>query len=152
MTIEDALRTFAQAVTAKMSQLTRGEPEDQLRGPFENFMAEAGCALGWNVVCTGETRLAERLGKPDYGVNVNKLLAGYVELKAPGAGADTKRFTGHNREQWKRFQSIPNLIYCDGNEWALYRTGKPVGKVVRIRGDITSDGKEAVGRDSARGV
>jgi len=33
-----SLRAFADAVTAKMNTLTAGEPEDQLRAPFENFM------------------------------------------------------------------------------------------------------------------
>jgi hypothetical protein len=51
--IHEALQTFAAAVTAKMTQLTAGEPEDQVRGPFENFMAGVVAALGWNVVCTG---------------------------------------------------------------------------------------------------
>ena len=32
-----ALAKFADAVTAKMNTLTVGEPEDQLRGPFEVF-------------------------------------------------------------------------------------------------------------------
>ena len=32
------LQDFTAAVTAKMSQLTLGEPEDQVRAPFENFM------------------------------------------------------------------------------------------------------------------
>jgi hypothetical protein len=145
MTIQKGLEAFAEAVTAKTSQLTPGEPEEQLRGPLENFMAVAAGALGWSVVCTGETRLPGRLGKPDYAVHVNKLLAGYVELKAPGVGANPKRFSGHNRDQWKRFQSIPNLLYCDGNEWGLYRSGELVDKLVRLSGDIATDGKKAVG-------
>lgn len=144
-TIQEALQSFAQAVTAKMSQLTPGEPEDQLRGPLENFMAVAARAVGWNVVCTGETKLPGRLGKPDYAVHLNKLLAGYVELKAPGVGANPKGFSRHNRQQWKRFESIPNLLYCDGNEWALYRSGELVDKLVRLSGDIATDGKKAVG-------
>ena len=37
MTIQEALQRFAEAVTAKMRLLTPGEPEDQLRGPFENL-------------------------------------------------------------------------------------------------------------------
>lgn len=61
------------------------------------------------------------LGEPDYAVHAAKVLAGYVELKAPGVGASPKRFTGHNRDQWKRFSAIPNLIDCDGNDWGLYR-------------------------------
>jgi hypothetical protein len=56
------LQTFADAVTDKMKALTPGEPEDQLRAPFETFMEEVGKALAIQVVCAGETRLAGRLG------------------------------------------------------------------------------------------
>ncbi len=150
--LREALQAFAERVSSKMSALTLGEPEDQLRGPFETFMADAANALGWSVVCTGETRLPDRLGRPDFAVHLNKLLAGYVELKAPGAGANPKRFSGHNREQWKRFQSLPNLLYCDGNEWALFRGGEIVGKVVRLSGDIVAGGQKAIGTDDARAV
>jgi hypothetical protein len=135
-----------------MTQLTAGEPEDQLRGPFENFMADAAQAVGWNIVCTGETPLPNRLGRPDYAVHLNRLLAGYVELKAPGVGANVKRFTGHNRNQWKRFQSIPNVLYCDGNEWALYRSGELVGRIVRLDVDVAVQGKKAVSPDHAHAI
>jgi hypothetical protein len=139
-----ALRKFADAVTAKMSTLTAGEPEDQLRGPFEVFMVEVGKALAIKVVCTGETRLANRMGKPDYAVHAGKLLAGYVELKKPGLGANPNRFTGHPAQQWRRFQSIPNLIYCDGNDWGLYHSGESARPIVRLSGDVASDGKKGV--------
>jgi len=152
VTIREGLQSFAQAVMAKMSQLTHGEPEDQLRGPFENFMAVAARGLGWNLVCTGETKLPGRLGKPDYAVHLNNLLAGYAELKAPGVGANPKRFSGHNRDQWKRFQRIPNLLYCDGNEWGLYRSGKLADRIVRLSGDIASAGKKAVGLQDGRAL
>jgi len=147
-----ALRDFAESVAAKMSQLTAGEPEDQLRGPFEIFIAEAAHAFGWDVVCTGETALPNRLGRPDYAVHLNRLLAGYVELKAPGVGANTLRFKAHNREQWKRFSGIPNILYADGNEWALYRSGELVGKIVRLSGDVTVNGKKAVESDDAPAI
>lgn len=156
MTSEDVifalLKRFADSVTAKMSQLTAGEPEDQLRGPFETFMQEVGQALGLKVVCTGETKLPGRMGKPDYAVHAVKLLAGYVELKAPGVGANPNRFTGHNREQWKRFQAIPNLIYCDGNDWGLYRDGEAVRPVVRLSGNVATDGRKAVTAKDAQAV
>jgi len=152
MTIQDALQRFAESVKAKLSSLTPGEPEDQLRGPFERFMEDAAGALGWKVDCTGETRLPGRLGKPDYAVHLNKLLAGYAELKAPGVGADSRRFTGHNREQWKRFQALPNLLYCDGNEWALYREGVPEGEIIRLSGDIAAHGRRAVAPDDAEAI
>lgn len=147
-----ALRKFAETVTGKMSQLPVGEPENQLRGPFETFMQEVGKALNLKVVCTGEILLTGRIGKPDYAVHSNKLLSGYAELKAPGIGADPNRFTGHNREQWKRFQSIPNLIYSDGNDWGLYRSGKKVRSIVRLSGDVTTDGKKAVSVKDGDGI
>lgn len=145
-----ALRKFADSVTSKTTTLTVGEAEDQLRAPFEVFMQEVGQALSLKVVCTGETRLPGRMGKPDYAVHAANLLAGYVELKAPGKGANPTHFTEqHNREQWKRFQAIPNLIYCDGNEWGLYRNGEPIGPVVSLSGDVTTDGKKAVAEQDA---
>jgi len=52
------------------------------------------------------------------------LICGYIELKAPGLGADAPRLKGkHNKEQWERLKGLPNLIYSDGWEWALYRNG-----------------------------
>lgn len=47
-----ALKRFAEGVTAKMTSLTVGEPEDQLRAPFEVFMEEVGHALARKIVCT----------------------------------------------------------------------------------------------------
>ena len=147
-----ALQAFASAVTAKMAQLAAGSPEDQLRAPFETFMAAAAQAMGWNVVCTGETPLPNLLGRPDYAVHLNQLLAGYVELKAPGVGATASRFKGHNRGQFKRFSAIPNILYTDGNEWALYRDGKPAGRVVRLSGDVAADGDKAVMPQDAHAI
>jgi hypothetical protein len=62
----EALRRFAGAITGKMTQVTVGAPEDQVRGPFEHLMSEFGAAFGRPVVCTGETPLPDRLGRPDY--------------------------------------------------------------------------------------
>ncbi|RXK85153.1 DNA methyltransferase [Chlorobaculum sp. 24CR] len=150
--IHKALQDFAAAVTEKMSQLTLGEPEEQLRAPFENLMAGVADALGWKVVCTGETPLPDRLGRPDYAIHRNQALAGYVELKAPGFGANAKRFKGRNREQFKRFSAMPNMLYTDGNEWALYREGELAGKIVRLSGDVSVDGASAVAADDAANI
>lgn len=151
-----ALRKFADAVRVKMTTLTIGEPEDQLRAPFETFMQEVGQAIAQKIVCTGETRLPGRLGKPDYAVHRAKALVGYVELKAPGLGANPTRFTGRNLDQWKRFLAIPNLIYCDGNEWGLYRSGESARRagqpIVRLSGDVASEGKSAVSPIDAQAV
>ncbi len=145
-----ALRAFASAVTAKTARVPAGAPEDRLRGPFEALMAEAAGALGWEVVCAGETALPDRLGRPDFAVHRNGLLAGYVELKAPGKGADAGRFKGRDRAQFKRFSAVPNMLYGDGDEWALYRGGTRVGAVVRLAGAVSADGARAVGAGDAR--
>ena len=71
-----ALQKFAGAVTATMTSLTRGEPEDQLRTPFVNFMTDVGTAIFRPVISTGEVLLNNRLGKPDYAIHVADLLVG----------------------------------------------------------------------------
>ena len=129
-----------------------GAPEDQLRGPFENFLAHVASAWGENVVCTGEAPLPDRLGRPDYAIHRSGLLAGYVELKAPGAGANANRFRGRDRDQFKRFSAIPNILYTDGNEWALYRGGERTGRLVRLSGDVSDDGRKAATAEDVRAL
>ncbi|NLF07549.1 MAG: N-6 DNA methylase [Pirellulaceae bacterium] len=151
-TLFDALCRFAESVSSKMNAVTAGEPEDQLRAPFEVFMEEAGRGLAQKIVCTGETKLAGRLGKPDYAVHTGKLLAGFVELKAPGTGANPNRFSGHNARQWKRFQALPNLIYTDGNQWGLYQSGQRHRPIVHLSGDVAADGREAATEKDAKAL
>ena len=151
-TILSSLRDFATTINKKFSLPSVGEPEDQLRGPFEVFLQETGKHLSLKVVCSGEALLADRIGKPDFAVAVNKALVGYVELKAPGTGADTTKFKGRNKEQWNRFKVLPNILYCDGNEWGLYRNGERIGKIVSMEGDVTEDGAKAVGEDDTKNL
>lgn len=150
--IFEGLKKFAESITQKMTPPFQGEPEDQLRAPFETFIKEAGQALEKSIVSKGETRLPGRLGKPDYGILVSGFLAGYVELKAPGIGAQPEQFKGHNREQWKRFQKLPNLIYCDGNDWGLYRNGERIRPIIRLSGDVVTDGKTAISESDATAI
>ena len=149
-TILSSLRDFASSIKKKFSLPSVGEPEDQLRGPFEVLLQETGKLLSLRVVCSGEALLADRIGKPDFAVAVSKALVGYVEMKAPGTGADPAKFKGHDKAQWNRFKVLPNLLYCDGNEWGLYRNGERIGKLVSMEGDVTEDGSKAVGEDDAK--
>ncbi len=138
MSVLSALRRFADAVAAKAALPASGAPEDRLRAPFEALMAEAGAALGHEVACAGEARLPDRLGRPDFAIHRDGLLAGYAELKAPGKGADSRRFRGRDRAQFKRFSAVPNMLYGDGREWALYRGGERVGAPARLSGDAVT--------------
>ena len=115
-------------------------------------MQAVASAWGERVVCAGEAPLPDRLGRPDYAIHRNGWLAGYVELKAPGTGANAARFKGRDRAQFKRFSAIPNLLYTDGNEWALYRGGERAGRIVRLAGDVAGDGRKAVRAEDARTV
>ena len=66
---------------------------------------------------------------------------GHIELKAPGVGARPERFRvrSANGQQWRRFQQLPNLVYTDGSEWSLYRSGERAARV-RVADDVSEDG------------
>lgn len=119
-------------------------PEDQLKGPVGTLVEGTGGRLGLAVVTVTEVQEKEIFGRPDIGVTVSGLLTGHIELKAPGKGADPKKLKGTDKAQWEKFRDLPNLLYTDGNEWALYRTGERVGKLIRLSGDVSSDGEDAV--------
>lgn len=93
--------------------------------------------------------------RPDIAIYVKGLICGYIELKAPGLGADAPKLTGkHNKEQWAKLKGLPNLIYTDGRDWALYRSGdRPEGQpILRLHDDPTTKGKAAVVQADANGL
>ena len=144
-----SLRAFGQAVTRKMRQAEPGQPEEQLRSPFETLLRDTSATLGTPAECVGEASLPDSLGRPDYAVHVDGLLTGYAELKAPNKGADARHFRGRDRAQFKRFSSIPNLLYTDGTEWAIYRLGERTRPVVRLAVDVTKMGKRTPSPEDA---
>ena len=140
---------FGDDVAAKYSLPVRFSPEDQLKGPVAVVFKRIGELLGLDTQTITEAHVddlsEESLrGRPDIGVTVDSLIAGYVELKAPGKGANPDRFTQNDKRQWNKFRNLPNLIYTDGNEWSLYRSGSRVGTLVRLSGDVTTDGAKAI--------
>lgn len=146
------LQTFADQLTAKFSARSSGEPEDQLKSPVDQLFAAYGKIISCGIILKGESTLGSRLGRPDFAAHSDDLPVGYIELKAPGKGANPDLFKGHDREQWKRFQNVPNLIYTDGNEWALYRSGELATERIKLSGDIRTDGKKAVSEENAKSL
>jgi len=142
---EDAARDFAAAVAASfaLSGAVRAQPEDQLKSPVGDFLRDAGAAWGIEVAYLTEARAPGDIGRPDLGVTAGGLLCGYVELKAPGRGARAERLTGRDRKQWLRFRDLPNLIYTDGSEWSLYRSGNLRARV-RLAADASEDGADGI--------
>jgi len=141
----DSLETAFAALKASKAQ-----PEDQLKHPMVQLMQELGGVLGIEIVATTEASVSELQGRPDVAVSVNGAVTGHVELKAPGKGARPSKYKGADARQWKKFRNHPNLIYTDGNEWALFRTGERQGKLVQVAGDLTADGGSVVSPDNAR--
>jgi hypothetical protein len=137
------LHDFAQDIKRNFNSGIAAQPEDQLKPGVQRVLRSAARQI--------ETRTevhADVEGRPDIGVNSDRLLCGFVELKAPGKGARPQKFTGADKRQWEKFKALPNLIYTDGNEWALFRSGKPWPEdqpaFVRFSGDITADGADAI--------
>ncbi len=139
-----ALRTFADAVKAKVSANAEGEAEAQLSGPVSSLLEAIGKIVHRKIVAKAESRLGDRLGIPDFGLVVDGALNGYVELKAPGRGADTARYRGRDKAQWDRFKSQPNILYTDGNEWCLYQSGLSAERLLVLSKDITKHGAKGV--------
>ncbi len=144
-----ALQDFADSIKTKFALGGSGEPEDQLRAPIETLFEAFGQIIHRETILTGEPHLKERLGTPDFAAHDRRQTIGYIEAKAPGKGADTASYKGHDQEQWQKFKSVPNILYTDGNDWALYKSGERDGSIVRFEGDIRSAGAAAVSAESA---
>lgn len=94
--LKKAISDFGAEAKAKLANpAATGEPEDQLRGPLEGLFADlaelCGFQRGW-LAAVGESSLSTLKTRPDYAIALRKVLVGYVEVKAPGKGADPRRY------------------------------------------------------------
>jgi hypothetical protein len=147
LTIHSAIATFGARAKEKLSNpAAAGQPEDQLRAPFEHLLAdlaELASLPKSAVVAVGESSIGDLKTRPDYAISVRNALVGFVELKAPGKGADPRKFKDpHDKAQWDKLSSLPNLIYTDGNAFSLWQNGELVDSVVGLIGDIESSGNK----------
>lgn len=142
--VKQAVAAFGLHVTAKAESSSDGQPEDQLRGPLDMLIKALAAAAGLpadKVVLSGEVSLAESNARPDYAVDVHGALVGFIEVKKPGKGADPRRFSDpHDKAQWAKLKALPNLLYTDGDSFALWRDGALVGDVIRLNGGVDSAG------------
>jgi hypothetical protein len=142
--LDTIISTFGASLKAKLSNAAAsGAPEDQLRAPLETLFAELSALIGLPGVVglVGESTLAHLNSRPDYAVTVQNALVGFIEVKAPGKGADPRRFSDpHDKRQWDKLKSLPNLLYTDGQSFSLWRNGVLEGAVVTLAGDIETAG------------
>ena len=142
-TFDSVIANFGVAVKEKLSNpAATGQPEDQLRAPFERLLSDLAALVGvFAVTPVGESSLSALKTRPDYAVTVGNALVGFVEMKAPGKGGDPRKFKDpHDKVQWDKLHSLPNLIYTDGNAFSLWQDGELVGSVIRLDGDIETSG------------
>lgn len=144
------LEKFASDLKAKFDLPGDASPEDQLKPVIAELLTAAGAGLGHKVESRTETHLSEHKVRPDIAIYVDGLICGYIELKQPGLGADAPKLKGaHNKQQWEKLKGLPNLIYTDGREWALYRDGERQSAIVRFDDDPSETGKKAVTQKDA---
>jgi hypothetical protein len=140
--VKKAVGEFGALAKAKLND--GGQPEDQLRNPLEQLFAAISIAIGLPkdaLTLVGEKSLSELRTRPDFAVNVQKALIGFIEVKAPGKGADPRKWkAGHDKEQWDKLKALPNLLYSDGNAFSLWRDGVLVGSIIKLDGDIETSG------------
>lgn len=139
-----AISRFGAHAKAKLANPSAlGEPEDQLRAPLEMLFADLTELCGLpreEFAAVGETAISSLKTRPDYAVTLRGALVGFVEVKAPGKGADPRQYKGHDKEQWEKLRSLPNLLYTDGNGFSLWRNGELEGAIVLLVGDVESSG------------
>lgn len=150
MTLDEAISRFGKTAKDKLNNPgATGQPEDQLRAPLETLVADLCALIGPgadHVVLVGESSLSELMTRPDYAVTRRKALVGHIEVKAPGKGADPRRFDGkHDKAQWEKLKALPNLIYTDGQAFSLWRDGARVGEIVRLDGELETAGAKLTG-------
>jgi len=140
-----SISSFGAACKVKLANRAAvGAPEDQLRAPLEGLFKDLATLVGMPdaaMAMDGETTLGALATRPDYAVTVRDALVGFVEVKAPGKGADPRRFTDdHDKKQWAKLKSLPNLLYTDGNCFSLWRNGQIVDRIVLLEGDVLTAG------------
>lgn len=145
LTLSVAVSRYGADAKGKLANpAASGEPEDQLRAPLENLFKDLAelCGLPRDAIqAVGESSIASLKTRPDFAVTLRNVLVGFVEVKAPGKGADPGRYRGHDKEQWEKLQSLPNLLYTDGSAFSLWRNGEQVGTMINLHGDVESSGK-----------
>lgn len=142
---EDHTVTFADVVaaygvSAKQRLSGPGEREALLVTPIAQLIQQAGKLLQVTAIAHDEVAELEGSVRPDFGVRVNQVLVGHIELKAPGTSLDPSTYgvTTHNYKQWQRLRELPNLLHTNGTEFRLWRYGELIDEPVHVHAaDLT---------------
>ena len=121
-----------------------GAPEDQLRTPLDKLVKDIAQLSGLPanaIELVGESTLSHLSTRPDFAVTLKQALIGFIEVKAPGKGADPRKFSDdHDKKQWTKLKTLPNLVYTDGNSFSLWHDGQLDGAIVHLDGNVETSG------------
>ena len=94
---------FGDCIKDKFEFLGTANPEDQLKICVSNLLESFGNQFNQNVSTHTEVQMSEYHIRPDIGVNIDKLVCGFIELKAPGVGSNpTSSKRKHDKDQWNK--------------------------------------------------
>ena len=145
LTVDQAVSAFGAKAKDKLtSPVVAGQPEDQLRAPFEKLLSDVAELAKFQpgaVVAVGESSDRELKTRPDYAITVQNALVGFVEVKAPGKGADPRKFKEARQGAVGKAAIAAQL--------ALHRRQRvqPVAQrrarraIVKLDGDVESSGR-----------
>ena len=108
------------------------------RAPLETLIADLAELCGFRreaLAAVGESSLAALKTRPDYAVTVRNALVGFIEVKAPGKGADPRQVPRPPRQGavGEAASRCPNLLYTDGNGSASGATANSTAAIVRSK-------------------
>ena len=109
-----------------------GEPEAQLTNPIDRLFTDIASLKGLGQIhLVRETKLGRT--RPDFSMSSKHssglIHHGFIELKAPGTGADPSLWKGRNANQWMKMKTeAENIIITDGHEARLFLNGIQVGE------------------------
>ena len=132
--LDAALADFAAECRVRLSG--PGDREAAIRTPLEHLLERIGRELGKVITPFSEVQDPTRGVRPDYALNVNGTITGYLELKRPGAPVDPIGFSGHNLQQWERQRDFPNLVYTNGTQWLLWQNEQRVAEASLVGGPL----------------
>jgi hypothetical protein len=118
-----------------------GHLEEQMHELIARLLKDIAASLGLEVRTAVETQLRALGIRPDIRVDVADAVGGYVEVKLPGSPIPTTgKLSKADQDRWEKLQLLPNLLYCDGEQWALFRYGQLTGSVAHLSGEAALAG------------
>ncbi|MGW5663285.1 type ISP restriction/modification enzyme [Streptomyces sp. NPDC003758] len=138
--VADLVAQFGREVRAKLQGPAGAvsSKEESLTAPVEHLLRGMAARQHMKLIAHGQSRI-KRLGiRPDFAISTGGRTIGYVELKQPGKGVDPQKWSpkSHDWQQWEKIKALPNVLYTDGYDWAVYRFGVQLGPTGHLVGDL----------------